>query len=72
MTDRVQFREAPETLSYLEGKGINPNELARKLLQDEVRKMRAAEAFERLRAANIRLKGSVADLIREDRDHGHD
>lgn len=67
MTDRVQFREDPGTLAYLEDKGINPNELARRLLADEVRRMRVKEAFTRLRKAKIRLTRPAAELVREGR-----
>ena len=65
---RVQFREDPAVLAYLEKRGLNPNELARSAFEAEVRRIRAKEKFARLRARDIRLPASGASLIREIRD----
>ena len=65
---RVQFREDPAVLAYLEQRGVNPNELARTAFEAEVRRIRAKEKFEKLRARAIRLPESRAKLIREIRD----
>lgn len=67
MADRVQFREDEDVLAYVEAQGLNPNELARRLFEAEVRRMRVAEKFARLRAANIRLDTPAAELIRQAR-----
>lgn len=68
MADKVQFREDEDTLAYLEARGINPNELARELLEREVRRLRATEKFARLAEMNVRLDRPAAELVREDRD----
>lgn len=68
MTDRVQFREDEEVISYVESMGANPNELARRLFQEEVRRLKAEEKLRRIRAANIKLPRPAAEMIREDRD----
>lgn len=65
---KVQFREDEEVLAYLEDHGINPNELARELLEAEVRRMRAADRARRISARNIRLPRPAADMVREDRE----
>lgn len=68
MASKVQFREDEELLAFLESKGINPNELARDLLEAEVRRMRAADRMERLRARRVRLPRPGAKMVREDRE----
>lgn len=68
MTSKVQFREDEEVLAFLESKGVNPNELARDLLEAEVRRMRAADRMERLRARRVRLPRPAAEMVREDRE----
>lgn len=68
MTGRVQFREDEETLAFVEELGVNPNRLARRLFQQEVRRLRAEERHERLSEIGIRLPQSAAELVREDRD----
>lgn len=68
MTSKVQFREDEEVLAFLESKGVNPNELARDLLEAEVRRMRAADRMERLRARRVRLPRPAAEIVREDRE----
>lgn len=68
MTSKVQFREDEEVLAFLESKGVNPNELARDLLEAEVQRMRAADRMERLRARRVRLPRPAAEIVREDRE----
>lgn len=68
LVTRVQFREDPAVVDYLTGRGINPNELARRLLQEEVRRMQARDKFERLRARGLRLQRSMADDVRQMRE----
>lgn len=65
---RVQFREDDDTVAFVAKAGMNPNELARDLFRAEVRRMRAKAKFERLRARNIQLPASSAEIIRELRD----
>lgn len=50
---RVQFREDDEVVDYVEGRGVNPNELAKRAFEQEVRRMKAKEARERLRKLNL-------------------
>lgn len=69
MDAKVQFREDPEVLRYVEARGLNPNEVAKRAFEAEVRRMKVDESWARIRAANIRLGGrSVAEDVREDRE----
>lgn len=69
MTDRVQFREDEEVLSYVAGLGLNPNEVARDAFAREVRRLKAEEKVKKLRAFKIKLApGEAARLVREERD----
>lgn len=68
MSDKVQFREDPDLLRYLTSRGLSPNEVAKRAFEAEVRRMRAAEWGDRLRATRVRLGGEGSALVREDRD----
>jgi hypothetical protein len=69
VTDRVQFRETEDVLAYVQGLGLNPNEVARAAFEAEVRRLRAKEKFDKLRSRKVRLApGEAARLVREDRD----
>lgn len=66
--DKVQFREDPAKLAFFETRGLNPNEVARRLLDQEFRRLQALERFEKLQARKVRLGRPAAELVREDRD----
>ncbi len=68
MTDRIQFREDEDVIAFVESQGINPNMLARELFEAEVRRMRAAFRYRKIREMNIRLPRSGAEMIREERE----
>jgi len=69
VTGRVQFREDEDVIAYVEGLGLNPNEVAREAFEREVRRLRAEAKVKKLRSFNIRLEpGEAARLVREDRD----
>lgn len=68
MTDRVQFRTSQEVLSYLRGRGVNPNDLARDLFDAEVRRLRAEDRLARLRSLGVTLPRGAGELVREDRE----
>ena len=69
MTSRVQFREDEDVIAYVEGLGLNPNEVAREAFEREVRRLRAEAKVKKLRSFKIRLApGEAARLVREDRD----
>jgi hypothetical protein len=69
VTDRVQFREDEDVLAYVASLGLNPNEVARRAFEREVRRLRADEKVKKLRAFKIRLApGEAVRLVREDRD----
>jgi hypothetical protein len=67
VADKVQFREDEDVLRYLASRGVNPNELARELLEAEVRRMRARDGWVRVRSMNVRLTRTTAEDVREDR-----
>lgn len=67
-TGVVQFREPKETLAYLEGKGINPNQFAREAFEAMVRKMRIEESMDELSKVQAKLPRPIEEIIREDRD----
>lgn len=68
MTGRVQFREDEDTIAFLESLGLNPNDVARTAFETEVRRLRAKAKFDKLRSLNLRLDGSTAKWVREDRE----
>lgn len=55
-------------MAFVEGLGINPNELARDLFEAEVRRLKANAWLEGVRKLKVRLGGNAADIVREDRD----
>jgi hypothetical protein len=55
-------------LRYVEARGLNPNEVAKRAFEAEVRRMRTADHWARIRGARIHLGRSTADDVREDRD----
>lgn len=63
----VQFRESEETLDFLRGLGLNPNQLSRELLQARVRRLRMEAALRELRGLRRDL-GDAPALVRESRD----
>lgn len=67
MNDHIQFHEDEETLSFVESLGLDPDDLARRALQREVRRLRAEKRHQRLEEARIRLPRSAAGIVREDR-----
>lgn len=68
MGGRVQFREDEDILSFVESQGLNPNELARRLFEAEVRRLRAEARMDRLQDRDIELPRRTAEAIREDRE----
>lgn len=66
--DRIQFHEDEETLAFVESLGLDPDALARRAFQREVRRLRAEKRHQRLEEAQIRLPRSAAEVVREDRD----
>lgn len=67
-TARIQFREDEESVSWLKERGINPNELARDLLEAEICRLRAKEWAEKIKAMKINLPRPAALIIREERE----
>jgi hypothetical protein len=65
---KVQFREDPELLRYVEARGLNPNEVAKHAFEAEVQRMRTSDSWARIRGAAIRLGRSTADDVREGRE----
>lgn len=45
---RVQFREDEDILAYVASRGQNPNDLAKRAFEAEVRRMKIREAREKL------------------------
>lgn len=69
VTGRVQFREDEEALTYVRTRGLNPNDLAKRLFEAEVRRMRAEDRHARLQEMQVRMPaGGGAEMVREDRD----
>lgn len=68
MTDRVQFRAREEALDYLRGRGISPNELARDLFHEEVRRLQAEDRHARLQGMQVAMPRGGDEMVREDRD----
>jgi hypothetical protein len=69
MSVRVQFREDEDAIAFLEGMGLNPNEVAKSAFDARVRKLRAEAKMARL--TGIRrtpVPGGYAKAVREDRD----
>lgn len=64
----MQFREDEDVVAFVQEQGLNPNELARRLFEAEVRRMRARDRMDRLRERDIRLPRRAAEAIREDRE----
>lgn len=66
---RVQFREDPAVVDWVAAQGLNPNEVARKAFEAEVRRLRAKARFERLKDFKVDLPpGTATRWVREDRD----
>ena len=65
---KVQFRIDGPFMDFLQGKGLNPNEVARRAFEAEVRRMRAADAQERLRKVRVSFTGDAAALVRHERE----
>jgi len=66
---RVQFREDDDVVAYVEKLGINPNLLAKRAFEAEVRRLRASQ--KRAKVASLArkpVKGGYARLVRKDRD----
>lgn len=68
MTDRVHFREDADLLAYVEGLGMNPNDFAKRLFEEEVCRLRAQERFRRIQQAWVRLPRRASAMVREERD----
>lgn len=68
MTDRVQFREDEEVVQFVESRGINPNDLAKRLFEAEVRRMRAEARLQEIRRRGIRLPRPAAEMVRDERE----
>ena len=67
---RVQFREDDELVAYVAANGLNPNDVAKRAFQDEVRRMKAREARAKLRKLNLPPIDGAAE-IRRIRDAEH-
>lgn len=67
---RVQFREDDEVVAYVESSGLNPNDVAKKAFEDEVRRMKAREARAKLRKRALPPIDGAAE-IRRLRDAEH-
>lgn len=65
---KVQFRIDAPFVDFLQARGLNPNEVARRAFEAEVRRMRAQDAQERLRRLNVAFTGDAAALVREERE----
>lgn len=63
----VQFREDDDVLDFLRAEGVNPNALARELLEGRARRMRAEKRMKELRGLAGNL-GDTTALIREMRE----
>lgn len=61
---RVQFREDDEVVSYVERHGENPNDVAKRAFEQEVRRMKAREARARLKKAKIGKIDGAAEIRR--------
>lgn len=68
VSGRVQFREDDDVIAFVEDQGINPNDLARRLFEAEVRQMRSKERMRRLQDRGIELPRPSAEAVREDRE----
>lgn len=67
MKDRIQFHEDEEALAFVESLGLDPDDLARRVFQREVRRLRAEKRHQLLEEAQIRLPHSAAEIVREGR-----
>jgi len=65
---KVQFRIEPPFVEFLQARGLNANEVARRAFEAEVRRMRAADAQERLRRVRVTFRGDAAAVVREERE----
>lgn len=66
---RVQFREDADVVAYVEAEGLNPNEVAKRAFEAEVRRMKAKKAREALRKLKLPAFDSAAEIRRmRDRD----
>ncbi|MEA3199789.1 MAG: hypothetical protein QOE90_1217 [Thermoplasmata archaeon] len=64
---RVQFREDDDVVAYVASAGLNPNEVAKRAFEDEVRRLKARQARAKLRKLNApAIDGAAA--VREIRD----
>lgn len=59
---RVQFREDPDVVAFVEARGLNPNEVAKLAFEAEVRRIKAREARARLRALKLPALDTAADV----------
>lgn len=66
---RVQFREDAEVVAYVEQAGLNPNEVAKRAFEAEVRRMKAREARAKLKALNLPATDSAAEIRRLRDEH---
>ncbi len=61
---RVQFREDDDLVDYVRELGLNANDVAKRAFEQEVRRMKAREAREKLRRLNIRRIDGAREIRR--------
>ena len=67
--DKVQFREDPGVLEFVKARGLNPNEVARKAFEAEVRRMKGDDWLSRLRQLQKGMRPfAVEDVVRDIRE----
>lgn len=65
--ERIDFPQDEETIVFVEGLGLDPDDLAKRLFEAEVHRLKAERRHERLEEAGITLPRSAADIVREER-----
>jgi hypothetical protein len=69
MSVNVQFREAEETVAFVQSLGLKPSELAKASFEKEVRRLRAEEWGRKLAGHKVKWDaGEATRVVREMRD----
>ncbi len=67
--DKIQFREDPALLDFVQGRGLNPNEVAKRAFEAEVQRMKSDDWFAKMRELQKHMKPiSKEDLVRAVRE----